>query len=66
MIKIENDCVGCDLPCLGTTCPHREIPYFYCDDCEYECEELFHYEEQQLCIDCIVKRLRKVTMDDYE
>lgn len=66
MIKIEYDCVGCGLPCLGSACPYREVPYFYCDDCEYEYEELFHYEGKQLCIDCVAKRLRKVTIDDYE
>ena len=44
MIKIENDCVGCGLPCLGSACPYREVPYFYCDDCEYEYEELAEYD----------------------
>lgn len=59
MEKIENDCVGCDLPCLGDACPYRNVPHYYCDECKEE-EQLYWFDEEQLCINCIAKRLDKV------
>lgn len=62
MIKIENECVGCppDMGCLGTSCSYLDVPRFYCDDCGYEVDKLYHYDGQELCIDCIEKRLEEV------
>ena len=31
--RIENHCVDCGLPCLGSSCPYRNVPVDYCDDC---------------------------------
>lgn len=59
MRKIENDCVDCGLPCLGNSCPKRNVPHFYCDKCGEE-NDIYHYEDKQLCIDCIVEELEKV------
>lgn len=53
----ENDCVCCDLPCIG--CGLKRSPHYYCDQCEEE-TELFKFEGQQLCIECLTKRLVKV------
>lgn len=35
MVIIENECVGCPqgMGCLGSSCPNRHVPYFYCDKC---------------------------------
>lgn len=65
MINIENECVGCppDMGCLGKSCPYLDVPRFYCDECGDEAE-LYWYEGEQLCIDCIEKRLEKVEYDD--
>lgn len=61
MIKYENDCVGCPdgVPCMGSTCPNRNVPHFYCDDCENE-DDLYEFDGEQLCADCILARLKKV------
>lgn len=59
MITYEDECVNCGLPCLGTSCPNRNVPHFYCDDCGDE-EDLYEYEGEQLCIKCIEGRLVKV------
>lgn len=61
MIKIENDCVGCppEMGCLGDGCPYRNVPYYYCDECGKNAT-LYHFDGEELCIDCIKKRLEEV------
>lgn len=56
MRKIENECVSCDLPCMGSTCPYLNVEHFYCDECDEE-TTLYHYEGEELCINCIAKKL---------
>lgn len=65
MIKFENQCVDCGLPCIGSACKYIHVPCFYCDECGYE-TDTYHYDGKQLCIDCIEKRLDKVSIDDYD
>lgn len=60
MIIIENRCVDCLLPCLGDSCPQRHARCYYCDDCKEEVEKLYWYDNKELCIECIEKRLEKV------
>lgn len=62
MKKTENECVGCTsmgLPCRGNSCPNKAVTRFYCDECGGE-EELYYYDEQELCIECVKKKLTKV------
>lgn len=59
MRRIENDCVGCDLPCIGNACPYRNVPHYYCDECGDEIT-LYEFEGKELCLDCIEKLLDKV------
>ena len=62
MKRVFNECVGCTemgLPCMGITCPCREVTRYYCDECGDEAE-LYYYDGQELCIDCIEKKLEKV------
>ena len=62
MKRIENDCVGCTdlgLSCMGGGCPKREAVHYYCDECGSE-EELYVFEDEELCIGCIIERLEKV------
>lgn len=56
--RIENECVDCDpaLGCLGDSCPYKNVPRFYCDKCGYE-ETLYEYDGEELCLECIAKRL---------
>ena len=63
MICIENECVDCGLPCLYESCPNYAVVRFYCDECGEEAE-LYWFDDQQLCIDCIEQRLSKVKYDD--
>lgn len=56
MKRIEDHCVDCGLPCLGNSCPHRNVTCYYCDDCDVE-DTLYEFDGEELCIDCIVKRL---------
>lgn len=62
MKKIESHCVGCTdlgMYCIGSACPNREAVHYYCDECGAE-EELYIFEDEELCIDCIIERLEKV------
>lgn len=59
MIRYENDCVDCGLPCMGDSCPYRNVKHYYCDHCGDE-EELYWFEDEQLCANCILKRLKLV------
>lgn len=65
MIKYEDECVDCpsDLGCIGSSCPYKNVLRFYCDECKNE-EILYWYEEEQLCIDCIITRLERVKIND--
>lgn len=59
MKQITNECVSCGLPCLGSSCPYNHVTRFYCDKCGDE-TQLYYYDGQELCIDCIEKSLEKV------
>lgn len=53
MVRFENDCVDCGLPCLGEGCPNRNVRHFYCDNCKSEVTKLFVYKDEQWCEECI-------------
>lgn len=59
MIKKENECVDCGLPCLGSSCPNRNVIRIYCDKCGDE-GKIFHYDGEHLCISCIEETLEEV------
>lgn len=54
-------CVGCppEMGCLGDSCPQRNSLVFKCDNCESE-DEIYEFEGQELCIECIKELLEKV------
>ena len=62
MIVVESECVDCDLPCIGSACRYYKVARFFCDDCGYE-ENLWYFDNQELCSDCILKRLEEVAYD---
>lgn len=61
MIQYEDECVGCGFPCIGEGCHYKNVPHFYCDECGTE-DEIYEFEDEQLCIDCIRARLTPVTV----
>ena len=64
MLVYENECVGCppERGCLGSACPNRNVPRYYCDDCgeEFDPRELYMFDNAQLCADCVLGRLDTV------
>ena len=66
MIRYENNCCGCateSYPCIGDICPNRHVPVFVCDECGEDVEDLYEYGSEQLCADCVLERLDKVSID---
>ena len=61
----ENECVDCGRPCLGNACPNRNVTRFYCDRCGNE-TKLYHYDGEELCIDCIISDELEVVEGSYE
>ena len=61
MLKYEDHCVGCSdgLPCLGSRCPNKNVPVYYCDECGEEMDEVYE-DGDELCEECLKKRYRKV------
>lgn len=61
MVKIENHCVCCDIPCID--CGRKRVPVYYCDKCDPKCEEpleeVYDDGEQELCEACLLKKYRK-------
>lgn len=64
MKSIENECVDCDLPCLGDACKYTHVTHYYCDECQEEAE-LYYFEGEELCANCILDRLEKVEGSFY-
>lgn len=58
MIKYENDCVGCE---ICTHCGRKKTPHYYCDQCKWEDDTLYQYDDEQLCIDCLTSKFKKVS-----
>lgn len=57
MLRYENECVDCGRPCLGRTCQYRNVPHIYCDGCGGEESEMFAYDGEDYCRDCIIDKL---------
>lgn len=59
MRKIENECVDCGLPCLGNSCPNRNVVRFYCDRCTKE-TTLYNYYGEEICKECLLREFEVV------
>lgn len=56
MMRIENECVCCDIPCVN--CGRRHTEVYYCDNCECEVgSDGFVYDGEELCCDCAKGKL---------
>ena len=63
MVTYENECCDCAVPgypCLGSSCPNRHVKHYYCDECGDDVEKLYRFDGEELCSDCIEKRLEVV------
>lgn len=62
--RIENECVGCppEIGCLGSACIHKKVTRYYCDECKYEYEpdELYVFDGEELCHDCLFEKFQTV------
>ena len=66
MRSVESDCVGCppDMGCTGSSCRYYRVLRYYCDECGEEAD-LYYFEGQELCINCIEKLLEKVEGEEF-
>lgn len=64
--KIENECVSCGLPCMGSACPNRNVHRYYCDRCgqEFESIELYVVDGEDVCSDCILNEYQTVAQEE--
>lgn len=61
MVRYEDQCVSCGLPCMGSSCPNRNVPVQYCDECDEEIDEVYDVDGDELCEECCLKRFRRVS-----
>ena len=58
MVKIENFCCNCAVPgypCMGSSCPNRNVEVHYCDKCGDKLDNDDIYEDEngyELCECC--------------
>ena len=65
MKKVEDECIGCppEMGCLGDGCPNRNATRYYCDNCGSE-EKLYHYDNEELCEECLLEKFEVVEGTD--
>ena len=62
MVDFRDECVSCDIPCIS--CGRKHVPVLTCDECGEEVEELYKYEGQELCEECVLESLEKVDINE--
>ena len=56
-VRYEDQCVDCELPCLGNSCPNRNVPIWYCDECGDEGVDLYEVDGKEVCAKCALQML---------
>ena len=64
MVIIENECVGCDLPCIHEACRYYAVKRYYCDECGDE-NVLRDTEFGELCESCLLNKFPIVEGSNY-
>ena len=59
-----SDCVDCDLPCIQESCRYYKVDRYLCDECNEE-TELYYFDNQELCAECVLNRLEKIEGSFY-
>ena len=60
MIKYENECVGCPQGCIH--CGRDKTQHLYCDRCGADCEELYVFDGEELCEECLLEMFDKIIL----
>lgn len=66
----EDECCGCAVPaypCMGSACPNRNVPHYFCDKCkeEFEPEALYVTEDdEEICSECLLNRYETVAQKE--
>lgn len=60
MIYYTNDCVDCGLPCIYELCPFYKTTHSKCDYCGEEDVRLYHFNDSEICEDCLLKEFEVV------
>ena len=67
MIKIMDFCCDCAVPgypCLGSSCPRRNVEVHCCDECEEPFggefnRSIYDVDGDELCEECLKERLKR-------
>jgi hypothetical protein len=62
MVTFRSECVDCGKPCIHESCRYYSVKVLTCDKCHEEVNELYYSPSGgQLCADCVLETLEKVT-----
>ena len=66
MVKHVHGCVGCppSVGCDKVTCAYWNSVEVVCDECGDYVEDLYWFDDKQLCADCVLKNLEKVDLSE--
>ena len=57
MLQKINNCVSCDLPCIGTVCPNHERFAQLCDVCGID-EAEYYADGEYYCEPCLEEQIK--------
>ena len=62
MVRYEDQCRGCppEMGCRGNLCQYKNVPIWICDKCGEEEVDLYEYDGQELCEECLLQAVPKV------
>ena len=58
----QTNCNGCP-ECIGCGRKYEEWTYYECDRCG-SLEQLYRYEGEEICADCLLKEFEEVDMEE--
>ena len=59
MIRIENHCCGCAIPCID--CGRKAVEVYCCDKCDEELDEVYEDEDgKHYCEEHLLAKYKKV------
>ena len=65
-VRYERNCVDCGFSCIQESCPYYRQKVLYCDKCGSEEEELYIVDGKELCRECALEALERITEYDVE